>query len=480
MQGALKALLTSLQGSRDGVLPSIQAFPPPDCDQLARELALDERAKETGAQEKPPSDATIPDLAERQCLAEIERRAQKSFEEYTSQLNLYDNRIRRVLLALDQRVEVEVAGQNALSNFRVQCMDDLEHLFTAQREVEGREAEFEAFRRENELTRLPKIVTGRARFLGAMIIGILIVIESWLNGSFFAEGSEAGLVGGFTQALMFSLLNIGAAVGFAVYGLPQLIHRRPIRRLVGVMFLLAYVALAFELNLLIAHFRDVFIASAGQVETNLLLKRLTEAPFALDDAKSWLLAVFGMALSVLAVIDAASLDDLYWGYGAVGRRREEAIAAYAHQKTDCLRGLQERRDECTQAMTEVIRTVRSLEFEMRLAREGRAELHKNLKAHFDHLATCYQNLTLRYREANERARKTPAPAYFRQLPQRPAFLQVPALPDVPQLADESRELIIDRMEYYIRAVNAEFAERAEAYDTLSVLTRRQEEANAAA
>ena len=51
MSGSLKDILAGLMGSREGVLPSIQSFPPLDLDQIARELKLNSRAEEAGKRE---------------------------------------------------------------------------------------------------------------------------------------------------------------------------------------------------------------------------------------------------------------------------------------------------------------------------------------------------------------------------------------------------------------------------------------------
>src|SRR5207245_17 len=106
------------------------------------------------------------------------------------------------------RASIEAAGESALADFKVQAIDDLNHLHTTRREVEGREREFEVFRANHQLVRLPNIVASRERILRALLLAIFVVLESTLNGFFFAEGSEAGLIGGVIQAFALSLLNV--------------------------------------------------------------------------------------------------------------------------------------------------------------------------------------------------------------------------------------------------------------------------------
>src|SRR5690606_15764135 len=256
MSRALETLLPRINGSRDAIRPSIQTFPPLNVEQIAAELAVDERARMQGADGKPPADAGAPDSEELAIAEEIERRARKAAEEYRAALELYESRIRDAIISTELRVEVESAGEGAVSDFSLRAVNDANHLAALEHEAKGRDAEYVAFRDKHRLERMPRIVSGRERLFRGVVIAIFVILESMLNGLFFAEGSEAGLVGGVIQAFTLSLLNIGAAVLFALYGMRLLIYRNFAVKLVGVCALLLYVVWLFGLNLLTAHFRD--------------------------------------------------------------------------------------------------------------------------------------------------------------------------------------------------------------------------------
>jgi hypothetical protein len=483
-QRAFSDIRAAWSTHRDQRPPSSQAFPPLDVDQVAAKLSLEARAREAGGEDRPASDAVNPDSTERDCLTEIERRAQHSLEEYRAQLAVYDGRIRRALVSADQRVQIEAAGQGALGDFEALAVDDLEQLHLITREVEGRQQEYEEFRKANRLTRLPRVVGGREKVLRFLLIAILFLLESVLNGIMFAKGSDAGLIGGVAQALMLSLLNLGSAILLARGALPQLAHRNFFRKLLGIVAVPVYAVLAVSINLLIAHFRDAFIAHAGEVDMVALKAQLLAHPLALGDANSWVLCAVGIVFSLITLIDAAGLDDPYPGYGRIGRELAQAIARFAQAKSHCLDGLMGRRDAAIKDMADVITDLRSLEYDADLAVQGRMRLHRDFVAHLASLASAQVSLVLRYREANERARKTPPPAYFRNEPRVPAFLEAPALPDPPAFDTCERQLAIARMEHYIGAINAEYKRRVGDYDTLDVLTappgRRQQPRHAAA
>lgn len=472
MTTAFQGVLAKLRELRDPVQPSIQAFPPLELDQLTNELDLVSKGEEAGRRDRPSSDATSPDSTELDILAEIERRARKGSEDYRTQLMLYEGRIRRAVITADQRAMIEAAGQSALSDYVAQTNDDLNHLYNDREEVEGRARELREFQETNGLNRPPRIVESRERLARVLVLGIFVLIESIMNGMFFAKGSTAGIIGGVSQALVLSLLNVGGAVLYARFGLPQLRHSETARRAVGVLATLAFIGWAIFLNLAIAHFRDLFIVNEGQVAMDELAQKLLGAPFHLMDAQSWLLGLMGLALCIASLIDAMGLDDPYPGYGELGRRRRDAVQQFANHTTQCLGGLQDRRTAAVNDMTAVIDEMRNSEYELRLAIEGRERLHHNYVAYLDHLANAFERLVLRYREANQRVRTTSEPAYFHGRTARPLFLEMGnSLGPLPDIATDSRSIVIDRMEHYIGEVNAAFQKALGRYHSVAELTQ---------
>jgi hypothetical protein len=471
MPGALSELIRSLMGSREGVLPSIQAFPPLDIAQIASELHLDVRAKENGKLNQPAPDSDAEDTVEGDILAEIEIRARKAQEDYRSQLDLYNGRIRRALISANQRTSIEAAGESALTDFKVQAINDFNQLYNSSQEVKGREREFDAFRTAHNLVRFPNVVSTGERWVRGLLLAIFVVLESVLNGLFFAKASEAGLIGGVTQAFAFSLLNVGAAVLYGRYGLPCLVHVRPVKMTIGAFISVLYLVWAIGINLLIGHFRDMFIVNPEQLAVTDLLSRLWTAPLFLPaDARSLLLVVLGVFLSVISLIDVAGMDDLYPGYGAIGKRRADAISAYADHKARCLDDLTKRRNLVIEDMSRVIKLIQDAEYEIRLAVDGRSRLHDTYRAYLKHLADSYFRLLKRYSEANISARLQAPPARFLKPPAPPDFLIEPPPLELLDLDKDVSAHSIERMEHFIKAVNQQFEGTVRQYQTVVGLT----------
>src|SRR5258708_1940520 len=112
MVSALKDLASLISKSRDGVLPSIQVFPPIDINTVAKDLELERHGQSNGSRNQPPQDSDLEDSVEGDVFAEIQQRAWKAGEEYRTQLDLYDGRIRQATVGTDQRVAIEQAGQD--------------------------------------------------------------------------------------------------------------------------------------------------------------------------------------------------------------------------------------------------------------------------------------------------------------------------------------------------------------------------------
>jgi hypothetical protein len=469
MPKSVRELVTATMGKPAGALPDIQTFPPLDPEQVARELRLDERAEKAAMAGSPAPDADGPDSAELDVLGKIESCARKAAEDYLSQRDIYEGRIQRSAVTPDLQVQIEAAGSNALVDFKAEVIHDQNTLHTLLRAVGNRENEYREFRERHGLNRLPRHVARGQRTFSLMLLVVFVLLESILNGMFFAEGSEAGLIGGVVQALVLSLLNVGVAALYAVYGLPLLFHRRRGVKLVGTVLTLLFVLWLGGLNLAIGHFRDLFIIGAGKVEMAELLNRLSGAPLLLADAKSAILVLLGIGLGLLTVIDVAAIRDLYPGYATVGRERQHAIDHYAEENARSLAAMMQLRDHTVDDLSSAIELIRGSQFEMQQAIEGRTRLHHNLRAYFDHLAVVHERLIQRYRESNRRVRRGEAPLYFRSPPPRPSFVDPPVLSPVAAFELDARAEVVARIDYYIKAINQKFEQTMPEYQTVGQL-----------
>lgn len=467
MSTGLADIVKSLGGSREGVLPSARVFPRVDVDQIAAELRLAAKGQSDGQANLPSPTSSSEPAAESDIRAEIDQRAARALEDYRVQLDLYNGRIKRGIIVAELRTSIEAAGERALSDFRIQATDDLSHLDPFVRELRARQKEFDDFRQAHQLKRLPRPVTGST--VRWMVILLLVLLESLLNGLFFAEGSVTGLIGGVSQAVVLSLFNVGLGVSYARVGIPYFHHRNWTLNVWAIIATASYLVVTVALNLAIGHYRDLFVQNEGAVSLPTLTTRLTSETFNLADTRSLILVVLGMTFSALAVIDALGLDDLYPGYGKVGRLKDDAIATYADHRTRCLTDLEARRDKAIGEMSEIIEDVKAKEHDVQLALSGRTRLHQEYVSYLDHLSHCHVRLVQRYREANLRARSAPAPVAFNDPSVPPPSVQPPP-PLVEVAVDrDSMAHVVERMEYFIKAISQEYDSQAARYKPVNQL-----------
>lgn len=469
MAKSVRELVSATMGKPEGELPSIQTFPPLDVEQTARELRLDERAEKAAMAGQPAANADGPDSAELDILGKIEHCARKAGEDYLSQRDIYEGRIRRSAITPDLQVQIEAAGANAMADFKAEIINDQNQLHALLRAVGNREEEFREFRERHCLTRLPKKISRGERTFAFTLLVVLVLLESILNGMFFAAGSEAGLIGGVVQALVLSVLNVGGAALYARYGLPLLFHRRGSGKAMGVAATIVFALWLVGLNLAIGHFRDLFIAGAGSVQMAELLNRLTTAPLLLGDAKSGILVLLGMALGLVAVIDVAATRDLYPGYGTLGYERDKAIEQYAEENAKSLAAMMQLRDQTVDDLSSAIELIRTSQLDMQQAVEGRTRLHHNYRSYLEHLAVVHERLVQRYRECNSRVRRGEAPLYFRTPPARPSFVDPPVLSPLAAYELDQRAEVIARIDHYIKTVNEKFEQTMPEYQTVGQL-----------
>ena len=89
-------------------------------------------------------------------------------------------------------------------------------------------------------------------------------------------------------------------------------------------------------------------------------------------------------------------------------------------------------------------------------------------------------LVRQYREANVRARSDAPPQRFARAPQRPEFLSAGALEEMPELKQDERGKVLERMEHFIKAVNAKYEDAVQRFQELSEAPEHKEPLRAVA
>ncbi len=392
--------------------PATTIFLDLSADRLADEFRLVARGSERGEQNRPTNDAQTLDDVEHQIVERIEAHKQDANAIYLDHVHTYDERL--AALSFEERfATIQQAAPEAVGDFRAEATVGRDELFVLRRRLNETEIERERFRARHRIERPARLASTGKIVLKIGVLAILFIIEVVINGSFLAKANIGGLLGGAAQAVTFAALNIIASFLWGMV-LIRLVNRRNyFLKLIGLLSFLAYFAFAVALNLTLSHLRE--IPPAVSLSDNVgqeVLRRLMVAPLALTDINSWILFAIGLVFSLIAMADGLLFFDPYIGYAGLERRWIEATRQFANARIELIERLRDIREDATEAMNEAARdlSVRRSEYDSLL--QGRARLAQRFDQHQNQIEQTCRALLEIYREANRRARSTPAPDYF--------------------------------------------------------------------
>jgi hypothetical protein len=326
-------------------------FPDLDPKKVAKELKLEERAAERSFRKEPlRPDGQLDDI-ENEIIEYVELDKKQAHQLFEDQLQSYAHR----LASLDFQgrfTAIHQIAPDCVTEFRRDLAKGQDALHERRRDLVEHEKERDIFRRKHGLARPARTHSSAAASLKWGFLFLLLVIESVLNGSFLALGSEQGLVGGTTLALAFAALNVGGAFLAGVMGARLLVHRHAFLKMIGALAVVSWLACAFALNLALAHYREV----AGELNTEAsrqVINRLQEAPFHLNDIQSWVLFGLGILFAIAAFVDSLLLFDPYFGYTGVEKRLRKARSRYQNLKADLVDDLKEIYADFSEKLTEI-------------------------------------------------------------------------------------------------------------------------------
>jgi uncharacterized protein YukE len=392
--------------------PATTIFLDLNVDRIADDMQLAAQGAERGSQNRPTGDAQTLDDVEQRVIERIEAHKQDAHTLYVDHLHTYDERV--TALSFEERfATIQQAAPEAVGDFRAEATVGRDELFVLRRRLNETEIERERFRAHHRIERPARLASPGKTILKIGVLAILFIIEVVINGSFLAKANLGGLLGGAAQAVTFAALNILASFFWGMV-LIRLINRRNyLLKLIGLLSFLAYLAFAAVLNLTLSHLREIppsvsVHGDAGQE----VLHRLLTAPYALTDINSWVFFSIGLIFSLIAMADGLLFFDPYMGYAGLERRWIEATKQFARARSELIERLRDIREDATEVMNEAARdlAVRRSEYDSLL--QGRGRLAQRFSQHQNQIEQAARALLEIYREANKRARSTPAPDYF--------------------------------------------------------------------
>lgn len=376
-------------------------FDSPDLDALRAEIQPDEKGFDAGERGVPAADAPE-DPAERQICRKIVALGESARSRLQHYLEELEGR-RGQLRGASPSQDLNRALRDAEVELRQIAQTEGPALREARFSADRRKHELQEFKQQHRLRRAAVYPDFRRKFLQWGLVAVLFVIESLTNASFLAVGQELGLLGAYTLAFGVSALNLLPA--FLLFGPVSrgLAQGEPGPKTLAILSTISYLVFAGGLNLGVAHFREVsgaLVDDAGAA----VVERMREAPFALQDAESWLLFGIGLLFSLVAFFDGRKMDDAYPGYGAVDRQQREAASQYADEVRRVTDDLNEVRQRALDDFRRLVHDSKSQPNEERTLARQRRTAEKNYAAYLDQLDAVARALVAEYRDANHQAR----------------------------------------------------------------------------
>ncbi|MGF6230901.1 hypothetical protein QFZ27_004856 [Inquilinus ginsengisoli] len=410
MGSPLKSLTAVLNLAPSNIDATTTVFPSISSDSIARRLDLEVEAERRGKENLPQTDAADLDVVESRIIDEVSDVRRVGLTAYESEMRVYADRMNG--LDVEGKVsEIDVSISNGISALRERVHIGTDHLYLQGERLKLLREELERFRDRHRLDRTAHLPTAAKRHVMRAIIFLMLAAESIINGSFFMESNELGLIGGVFTACTIAAVNIFFSFLFGRMTV-QVNHRNLIRKAVGAIIFLAFLVFAIGFNLFVAHFREVAGLVNWEAATRQAAGQFWADPVGLTIFNSWILVLVGFAFATVAWIEGYGWDDPYPGFGDVWRRWERSIADYAHEKESLLEELRDTKDEVLETIKGARADIASRIRNYIQASDYRDHLRLALPVFLEQTQQAASALIGRYRETNTRHRSSPAPAYF--------------------------------------------------------------------
>jgi len=178
--------------------------------------------------------------------------------------------------------------------------------------------ELRNFRKQHGLLRKARAKTWQHQVLFWGIFFVLFAVETFLNATFFEDYSDGGLLGGWVNALVISMVNVFLSTLIGMKVAPRALYGPGvIDRLWSIPIFAIYVCVIVLFNFGAGHYRALLGASLpSSVAQQAAFDQLVNAPFELSGLASLLLVAFGIFTAVVAWIDGYVMwDEPFPTYG---------------------------------------------------------------------------------------------------------------------------------------------------------------------
>ena len=382
-------------------------FEPLDVDRAEKILKVEENAKQDGEKETPHTAETNIDSFQLKIYkfieTEVSQRKQKLNENLIS--------LNKAIASNDVRPEMEKAkNMDSLLKHQLESIVEQkrDELTESKENAEKIAKDFNNFKTQNKLKREPHYPESYETYVAVLLA--LLLLESIMNGIFFARGSEFGYTGGTLIALGIATVNLAFSFFLGRYTSYKN-HIENGKKCIGYICSILIIIWVFSYNLGVAHYRqqlDVDIINAKSSAIELFLK----SPFALDSFDYWVLFLIGLLFGLIAYGEGYLWNDQYPGYGQLHKRLKLMQEDFIQTKSEIMEIPEIMKENKLNELSVIESKIRGNISYIREIVEQKHSLVKNLKNNIEQIESSSIILIKRYREINMQYRKTDPPNYF--------------------------------------------------------------------
>lgn len=410
-ESALQKLVSVFKTPQHDYKVSTELFGQFDPNKVAKELKLEKIGAEKGEKNQPSASSQISDEIEVQIQERIESAKSHAHELAENQIQTYVERISNLDFE-GHFSELRQAGPMAISDIQSQVHLGLNDMNTRRRKLKDIENEYSHFRNKNGLqNRTAKITTPIGSFLKILLILILIIFETYVNGTYLAKGSTQGLLGGVVEAFSFAILNIGFSIILTHFLVKQIVRPQFFWKLIGLIGVCAWLAVVTGINLGLAHYREI-AATIMDGAGALVLESIINDPLALKDLESWILFSIGSLFATITLVDILTFSDVFPGYTKLQLKWDDHQEEYKEEFEHSMSDLEEIKENYYETLRKIGDDLSARQRELDKILAGRNKLSSLYASHHEQLQRSASALFSIYYEANKASRTEPVPERF--------------------------------------------------------------------
>jgi len=378
--------------------------------ELDQILRISSAAKQAAMEEEPKSDSMNLDDTERSIISFCEREVQKANDLVYDKFSVFKQLMTKVTKAISNIESLKLIHETFRSEYQYNIRKNSSESDIIQQEYNLAKKDLYSFKSEHKLIRQEQSST--KPLLNWAIVLVIVFAESVLNASFFAKGSELGLLGGIVQAFVIVMINVLVAnLVVLLIRRRNLISNSSIEKLGYTLLSGILIVATVCFHFLVGHYRDALRIYFENAYAFSVLN-FSSSPFVLIDFESYILVVMGFLFFVVLIIDLYKLKDPYPGYGEITQKFNKIKQEY-----DALNFvLLDDEHEMTKTINQKIELLKT---EATQTYEEIQDIHiakQKLENKYNEHVSSIKNLAITavksYRSMNSDMRTTPKPAYF--------------------------------------------------------------------